>query len=622
MNNSSQSPSSTLTPEVGSSPLTVGPRLSGNVLVHRGPLPQQNLKALFLWCEKSSISRDGLRRASQLATLFLILSFPFLPSFAQNQSGTFLLPLDFDAPQTRQFSFEPGLQPDFLSVPLKLIPDATPLQISEPLPVRALFVPSVAPVKKPLPLGNDSCSSPIQIGLLSACSASTIPKFALAGDKLDFSFKPIQPAPRPTERFHWKSALWQSFDFLVVGHAFRLANDPGARDLLFHKPFWHDYLASADNFHMSRWGDGDDFLVNYIGHPMEGAVYGDIYLNNDPKGRAARFGRSSNYWYSRLKAMAWAAVWEAYFEIGPVFSEAAIGNEGGYTYVPGCGFYPCSKYPGKNFKPPTNNTGWVDFVITPTVGMGWIVLEDAIEVKIVDRIAKDSPALKYKILRGSLAPSHTFANLFAGKAPWFRYPKEGSFTQTFGSPLHPAERPLWKYEPRYSLGVQFISMNLPLDSESCSNCKQFLPGYGFDFNYRLAKYAYLDSVVNLFPGSRSYGEQGGAQEGLIGLKLGSTLGKWGLFSNIRNGFIHYDKALVPGSTTAYESTWRYALDFGGAVEYSATRNSTFRFNAGTTLIHYLQSYSDPNQPPTSVISTQYYSLRGSPYLTSGYVFRF
>jgi len=563
-----------------------------------------------------------LRRASQLATLFLILSFPFLPSFAQNQSGTFLLPLDFDAPQTRQFSFEPGLQPDFLSVPLKLIPDATLLQISEPLPVRALFVPSVAPVKKPLPLGNDSCSSPIQIGLLSACPASTIPKFAFAGDKLDFSFKPIQPAPRPTERFHWKSALWQSFDFLVVGHAFRLANDPGARDLLFHKPFWHDYLASADNFHMSRWGDGDDFLVNYIGHPMEGAVYGDIYLNNDPKGRAARFGRSSNYWYSRLKAMAWAAVWEAYFEIGPVFSEAAIGNEGGYTYVPGCGFYPCSKYPGKNFKPPTNNTGWVDFVITPTVGMGWIVLEDAIEVKIVDRIAKDSPALKYKILRGSLAPSHTFANLFAGKAPWFRYPKEGSFTQTFGSPLHPAERPLWKYEPRYSLGVQFISMNLPLDSESCSNCKQFLPGYGFDFNYRLAKYAYLDSVVNLFPGSRSYGEQGGAQEGLIGLKLGSTLGKWGLFSNIRNGFIHYDKALVPGSTTAYESTWRYALDFGGAVEYSATRNSTFRFNAGTTLIHYLQGYSDSNQPPTSVISTQYYSLRGSPYLTSGYVFRF
>jgi hypothetical protein len=60
------------------------------------------------------------------------------------------------------------------------------------------------------------------------------------------------------------------------------------------------------------------------------------------------------------------------------------------------------------------------------------------------------------------------------------------------------------------------------DSESCSNCKQFLPGYGFDFNYRFAKHAYFDSVVNLFPGFHSYGQHGGAQEGLIGLKLGSS----------------------------------------------------------------------------------------------------
>ena len=273
-------------------------------------------------------------------------------------------------------------------------------------------------------------------------------------------------------------------------------------------------------------------------------------------------------------------------------------------------------------KPATNNTGWVDFVITPVVGMGWIVMEDAIEREFVDRLAKGSPALKYKILRGSLAPSHTFANLLAGKTPWFRYSEEGSFTQTFGSPLHTSERPLWKDEPRYSLSAQFISMNLSLDSESCANCKQFLPGYGFDFNYRFAKYAYFDSVVNLFPGSGSYGQHGAAQEGLVGAKLGRTLGNWGVFANIRNGFIHYDKTLVPNSSSAYESTWRYALDLGGTVEFYSSRNSTFRFNAGTTLIHYLEGYPDPNQPPTSVISTQYYSLRGSPYLTTGYVFRF
>ena len=165
-------------------------------------------------------------------------------------------------------------------------------------------------------------------------------------------------------------------------------------------------------------------------------------------------------------------------------------------------------------------------------------------------------------------------------------------------------------------------MNFPVESESCSNCKGFLPGYGFDFNYRFAKYAYFDSVVNLFPGSSSSGQHGGAQEGLVGLKLGRTFGRWGLYSNVRNGFIHYDNALVPGSSSSYESTWRYALDLGGTIEYSASHHSTFRFNAGTTVIHYLQAYTDPKQPPTSVLSTQYYSFKGSLYLSSGYVFRF
>jgi hypothetical protein len=556
-----------------------------------------------------------LQRAVRPILLFLVLSLPVLPSLAQDQTQIPVPALDPASVRTGNYSFPVDSPSSFPSVDLNLLPDPSPLLAAAILADNPPETTSLLP--------TNSCFSPSQIDLFSACLTVPPKRLTISATEFDLSsVKPILPAPRPSERFHWKAALWQSFGFLVVGHAFRLANDGGARYLLFHKPFWHDYWASADNFHMSRWGDGDSFLVNYIGHPMEGAVAGDIFLNNDPKGRSARFGKSSTYWYSRLKAMAWATAFEAYFEIGPVLSEAAIGNEGGYTYVPGCGLYPCDKYPDKHFKPPTNNTGWVDFVITPTVGMGWIVLEDAIEREIIDRLAKGSPAVKYKVLRSSLAPSHTFANLFAGKYPWFRYPEEGSFTQTFGGPLRPVERPLWKDEPRHSFGVQFISMNFPLDGESCSNCKQFFPGYGFDFSYRLAKYAYFDSVANLFPGSGSYGQHGAAQEGLVGLKLGRTLGTWGLFFNLRNGFIHYDKTFVPGSSTSYESTWRYALDFGSTVEFYASRNSTFRLNAGTTLIHYLQGYADPNQPPTGVISTQYYSFQGSPYLTTGYVFRF
>ena len=238
---------------------------------------------------------------------------------------------------------------------------------------------------------------------------------------------------------HWSPAIWQSVEFLGVEHTFRIASDPYARYLLIHKPFWHDYLASANHFDMYRWGDGDDFLVNYIGHPMQGSVSGDIFLNNDPRGRSARFGGSSAYWHSRVQAMAWAAAYSAYFEIGPVLSEAAIGNEGGYTYVPTCGFYPCQQKPGVHYKPATNNTGWVDFVITPVVGTGWIVMEDAIEREFVDRLAKGSPAMEYKILRATLAPSHTFANLLAGKSPWYRYPEKDYLMAAGGFLEEPSE---------------------------------------------------------------------------------------------------------------------------------------------------------------------------------------
>ena len=72
-------------------------------------------------------------------------------------------------------------------------------------------------------------------------------------------------------------------------------------------------------------------------------------------------------------------------------------------------------------------------------------------------------------------------------------------------------------------------MQFPLDSESCHNCKQFYSGYGFDFSYRLAKYAWVDTLVNLFPGSGSIGEHGAAQEGLAGFKLGRSIGDWGIY---------------------------------------------------------------------------------------------
>lgn len=562
-------------------------------------------------------------RLSYLLALGLLAICVAAPARAQRSTDAVAVALDLASPDLPALLRSASSSSDLLPpAPPVLAPTAFDFSLvpSVALDAAAPASPSFARSEKTqlLLLPEDSCKSPSDFGLVSTCLLPPPSHFNVWEDYVAAYSSSAIIASRPPEKFHFKSAFWQSFGFLVAGHAFRFAMDDGARYLLFHKPLWKDYWISANNFNMDHWGDGDNFLVNYIGHPMEGAVYGDIFLNNDPKGRSARFGKSSTYWYSRLKAMGWSTVWEAYFEIGPIFSEAAFGNEGGYSYWPGCGRTPCDK----PHKPLTNNTGWVDFVTTPLVGMGWIIMEDAIEREFVDRLANGSPALGYKILRGSLAPAHTFANLFAGKKPWFRYPEEASFQQTFGGPLHAAERPAWKDDPRYSLGIQYIAIDLPLDSETCHGCKQFYSGYGFDFNYRFAKYAWLSLAANLLPGSGSYGQHGGAQETLAGFKLGRSIGNWGIYSNIRNGFIHYDKALVPGSSSVYEDVWRYALDLGGTVEYATSRRTVLRFNAGTTLVHYLQPYTDPQQPLVSVISDQYYTFAGSAYLTTGYVFRF
>ena len=419
------------------------------------------------------------------------------------------------------------------------------------------------------------------------------------------------------EHFHWRPALIQSLEFLLLEHGFRLATDPYARYLLIHKPFWHDYLSSSSHFVMSRWGDGDDFLVNYIGHPLEGSVSGNIQIQNDPKGRSLKFGKSSAYWKSRLRAMTWAAIYSAYFEIGPVLSEAALGNEGGYTYVPGCGLYPCNKL--QHFKSPTNNTGWVDFTVTPLVGMGWIVLEDTIEAELIDRLAKDNPAFRFKVLRAALSPSRSMANMLAGKYPWYRYSKENENIATFGSA--PRERQ-WSDGFRRNFGFQYTNLSLPMDWPGCSACRVNSSGVGLDFGYRLTHMIAAHSEINFFPGSGGIGGKGSAEEGLLGLKIGRPFHSWGLFGEIQPGFIHYDKALIRDSLESYQSVTRFVFDVGGVLEYYPSPHSAIRFSMGTTLVRYLSDEPDPKQPRVSVLSKEYIVTQGNLRFSSGYFFRF
>jgi hypothetical protein len=428
-------------------------------------------------------------------------------------------------------------------------------------------------------------------------------------------------------KIQWGSILKQSFNFLVFEHAFRIASDGYTRRLLFHRPFWQDWANSIQHYDMNQWGDGDSFLVNYIGHPMEGAVAGNIFIQNDPRERLARFGKSSTYWKSRLKAMGWAALYSAYFEAGPVLSEAAIGNEGGYTYVPGCGWAPCSKL-GVHLKPATNNTGWVDFVVTPTVGIGWMVLEDAIEREIIDRLAGDSPALAWKIVRGSLAPTHTVANFMQWKVPWYRPwlsndPTAAQKTVHAPAPSGAGEEaaPSWKDQPRKAFGLHYVNLNIPLDWNGCNKCRISISGFGMTASYRLTRRFWLDTELNHFPGSGSQSGRGSVTEGLLGIRYGYTGRVWNFYAKIAPGFIYYPKTTSYPTGGAYVTVSRFALSCGTVLERKVSERSAFRFDVGTTFVRYLQGL-DPQQPPVAVISANYIATQGNFQFATGYIFRF
>jgi len=134
----------------------------------------------------------------------------------------------------------------------------------------------------------------------------------------------IRPAPPESLTFQWRPALNQSFRFLAAQHGFRFMTEPGTRSEL-KGPFFRDYLRSVRD--LDHWADGDPFLVNYIGHPMMGAVTGYIQRQNDPRYQAVNFGRNARYWKSVARSLAFSAVYSTQFEIGPI-SESSLGNSG------------------------------------------------------------------------------------------------------------------------------------------------------------------------------------------------------------------------------------------------------------------------------------------------------
>ena len=160
------------------------------------------------------------------------------------------------------------------------------------------------------------------------------------------------PHDRPAggTKFHFWPSFGESLLYTGIMHTFNLATEPGTRDAL-NGPWFHNYIHSVGE--LRGWSDNDRFMAPYVGHPIEGSVFGFIERQNDPKFKQVQFGDGRDYWVSLLRSMAFSAVWHTQWKIGPI-SEASIGNVMLHA-----------------------SPGFITLVDTPTLGFVTMLAEDA-----------------------------------------------------------------------------------------------------------------------------------------------------------------------------------------------------------------------------------------------------
>jgi hypothetical protein len=253
------------------------------------------------------------------------------------------------------------------------------------------------------------------------CALLVVPWIAWAQDGSSDSpllrILPEAEAPSLSQKplsVQWKPLLNRSFRFLVFENAFRYATEAETRAP--NLPYFRGYFRAVGNLH--GWADGDEFYVNYVGHPMQGAVAGYIWTHSDTQYRYAHFSRDPEYWKSRLRATAFSWAYSEMTEIGPLISEAAIGNI-------------------QAFHP---QQGFVDHVVTPAIGLGWMIAEDALDqylVRYVER--KTQNRVVRALVRGGANPTRSFANVISGQWPWAR-PRDHGVDMVGVSPPAPSHK--------------------------------------------------------------------------------------------------------------------------------------------------------------------------------------
>ncbi len=190
----------------------------------------------------------------------------------------------------------------------------------------------------------------------------------------------------------WRTANQESLLFTGIMHTFNLGTEAGTRDTL-NGHWLQQYLQSVSE--LRGWSDSDKFMSPYVGHTIEGAVFGYIERQNDPKYRAVQWGDGREYFISLLRSLAYSAVWHTQWKIGPA-SEASIGNVMLHA-----------------------SPGFITLTDTPTLGTVAMIAEDAADRHLIMGLEnRTANPLLIALARSFLNPGRSFANVMAFRVPW------------------------------------------------------------------------------------------------------------------------------------------------------------------------------------------------------------
>ena len=207
------------------------------------------------------------------------------------------------------------------------------------------------------------------------------------------AIRPVQSASS-SYKVRWLPAINESLFATGIMHTFNIWTEPGTRDTM-NGHWFRNYTDSLSE--LRGWSDSDTFMAPYVGHTIEGAIFGYIFRQNDPRYRQVQWGDGRTYFISLLRSMAWSAVWHAQWKIGPA-SEASIGNVMLHA-----------------------SPGFITLVDTPTLGMIDIIAEDAADRYAVMGLENHTSNRALIILaRSFLSPGRSFANVMAFHVPWQR----------------------------------------------------------------------------------------------------------------------------------------------------------------------------------------------------------